>query len=132
MMILIRLDLFDLPRAQQPVELGEERPGNENSHNHMLCYVMVPLLPPVNCVEHSWGWRLHATSAQLAARLTSDHSNENSHTHSNENSHNHSQGYVMLRRFGEEQQPARLHVQAMGACESYMYLSHMVIYTYIL
>jgi hypothetical protein len=30
----------------------------------MLCYVMVPLLPPVNCVEDSWGWRLHATSAQ--------------------------------------------------------------------
>jgi hypothetical protein len=24
---------------------------------------MVPLLPPINCVEDSWGWRLHATSA---------------------------------------------------------------------
>jgi hypothetical protein len=40
----------------------------------MLCYVMVPLLPPVNCVEDSWGWWLHATSAQLAARLTSEYS----------------------------------------------------------
>jgi hypothetical protein len=29
----------------------------------MLCYVMVPLLPPVNCVEDSWGWWLHPTSA---------------------------------------------------------------------
>jgi hypothetical protein len=30
----------------------------------MLCYVvMVPLLLPVNCVEDSWGWWLHATSA---------------------------------------------------------------------
>jgi NADH:ubiquinone oxidoreductase subunit 6 (subunit J) len=35
----------------------------------MLRYVMVPLLPSVNCVEDSWGWRLHATSAQWAARL---------------------------------------------------------------
>jgi hypothetical protein len=26
----------------------------------LVCYVMVPLLPPVNCVEDSWGWRLHA------------------------------------------------------------------------
>jgi hypothetical protein len=38
----------------------------------LLCNVMVPLLPPVNCVEDSWGWRLHATSAQLAARFTSE------------------------------------------------------------
>jgi hypothetical protein len=29
----------------------------------MLCYVMVPLLPPINCVEDSWRWQLHATSA---------------------------------------------------------------------
>jgi hypothetical protein len=29
----------------------------------MLCYIMVPLLPPVNYVEDSWGWWLHATSA---------------------------------------------------------------------
>jgi hypothetical protein len=29
----------------------------------MLCYVMVPLLPPVDCVEDSWGWGTHATSA---------------------------------------------------------------------
>jgi hypothetical protein len=29
----------------------------------MLCYVMVPLLPPVNCVGDSWGRWLHATSA---------------------------------------------------------------------
>jgi hypothetical protein len=34
---------------------------------------MVPLLPPINCVEDSWGWLLHATSAQLAARLTSEY-----------------------------------------------------------
>jgi hypothetical protein len=40
----------------------------------MLCYVMVPLLQPINCVEDSWGWRRHATSAQLAARLTSEYS----------------------------------------------------------
>jgi hypothetical protein len=39
----------------------------------MLCYVMVPLLPPINCVEDSWGWRLYAASAQLAARLTSEY-----------------------------------------------------------
>jgi hypothetical protein len=45
----------------------------------VLCYyVMVPLLPPVNCVGDSWGWRLHATSAQWAARLTSEHSRRSS------------------------------------------------------
>jgi hypothetical protein len=44
----------------------------------MLCN-MVPLLPPVNCVEDSWGWRLHATSAQSVngrrdSRVNSMHS----------------------------------------------------------
>jgi hypothetical protein len=57
------------------------------NYMYILCFViMVPLLPPINnCVynlfrsrpvissvhndvEDSWGWRLHATSAQLAAR----------------------------------------------------------------
>jgi hypothetical protein len=34
-----------------------------------LCYVMVPLLlPPVNCVEDSWGWWLHATLSTSGCR----------------------------------------------------------------
>jgi hypothetical protein len=30
----------------------------------MLCYVMVPLLSPINYVEDSWGWRLQGTHAK--------------------------------------------------------------------
>jgi hypothetical protein len=39
----------------------------------MLCYVMVPLLPPVNCVEDSWGWWLHATSASGRRAPATEH-----------------------------------------------------------
>jgi hypothetical protein len=47
-----------------------QKTHNTRTHYVMLCYVMVPILPPVNCVEDSWGWRLHARSAQWVARLT--------------------------------------------------------------
>jgi hypothetical protein len=39
----------------------------------MLCYVMMPLLPPVNCVEDSWGWWLHATSASGRRAPATEH-----------------------------------------------------------
>jgi hypothetical protein len=38
-----------------------------------LGYVMVPLLPPVNCVEDSWGWWLHATSASGRRAPATEH-----------------------------------------------------------
>jgi hypothetical protein len=34
---------------------------------------MVPLLPPVNCVEDSWGWWLHATSASGRRAPATEH-----------------------------------------------------------
>jgi hypothetical protein len=46
----------------QYVKDGDQ--GEQQARYVRLCYVMVPLLPPVNCVGDSWGWRLHATSAQ--------------------------------------------------------------------
>jgi hypothetical protein len=39
----------------------------------MLSNVMVPLLPPVNCVEDSWGWWLHATSASGRRAPATEH-----------------------------------------------------------
>jgi hypothetical protein len=50
-------------RCEELLEGTRDHPHHLQTFYVMLCYVMVPLLPPVNCVEDRWGWWLHATSA---------------------------------------------------------------------